>query len=83
MTGVALGDRDQGIGGDLEDDRRLGGLGRRRIGALLDHRHSAEDLARPQQLEDDVLARLGCRTIFMRPDLTMQSQRAGSPSMKM
>jgi hypothetical protein len=56
---VALTDGDQGLRGDLENDRRLHGLGRRRIWTLLDDRHSSEDLPRAQQLEDDILARLG------------------------
>ena len=48
-----------GVGRDLEHDGGLGGLGGRRIGSLLDDRHAAEDLAGPQQLEHDVLARPG------------------------
>jgi len=57
--GVALGECDHGVRRDLEDHGGLGGLGARRIGTLLDRRHTPEDLPRPQQFEDHVLPRPG------------------------
>jgi hypothetical protein len=56
---MPIGEREHGIGGNLDDHGGLRGLRGRRVWPLLDDGDAAaEHLARPQQLEDDVLAGL-------------------------